>query len=284
MLHSERTRLKELAAREAAGENLWHEIFDKKLRTKILYAMQDTVGPMGPFADVARKLILTEVGLKDLVMPYIDPVEDFTYYLEQCSDSMMPDVIEAFIVALQRMPFTINPEGQLAETYFVERINILLRECRISFIVADNQMTPISSFELHQSIIEPAIRLLRNSSGWEKVESAYREALDEIKNGKPDDAITDASRALEEALKLLGCSGNSLGKKITAGVKRGIISAHDVEMLNEIEKVMHWVSADRSEKGDSHPSNEADLSDAWFHVHIVGAILVRLNESSSRKK
>lgn len=284
MLHHERSRLEKIALQEAAGEDLWSTNFDANLRTKITFLMQDLIKGERYYPELARQLTLRDIGLRDLAgWGQIDPVEDFFKFIEHGDEEYMPTAIEAFIIALKQRPFPVRGTTVLAESHFVKEMNDLLRKYRIRFVLADDQMTPVSSFELHQSVIEPALRLLRNSPGWEKVESAYREALDEIRDGKPDNAITDASRALEEALKVIGCDGNSLGKKIKSGIKLGLITAHDEEMLNEVEKVMHWVSADRSEKGDAHPSGEADLSDAWFHVHIVGAILVRLNEASNRK-
>ena len=46
---------------------------------------------------------------------------------------------------------------------------------------------------------------------------------------------------------------------------------------------MHWVSADRSEMGDSHKA-ETTLTrdDAWLTVHVVGALILRLASEGGR--
>jgi hypothetical protein len=53
-------------------------------------------------------------------------------------------------------------------------------------------------------------------------------------------------------------------------------------MTQVVEDVMEWVSADRSNKGDSHRAEAAGNEDAWFTVHVVGALIVRLVGASGR--
>jgi hypothetical protein len=38
------------------------------------------------------------------------------------------------------------------------------------------------------------------------------------------------------------------------------------------------VSADRSERGDAHLVKESDSDDAWLVVHVVGALILRLEK------
>lgn len=45
---------------------------------------------------------------------------------------------------------------------------------------------------------------------------------------------------------------------------------------------MEWVSADRNAKGDSHKADKAAKDDAWFIVHVVGALIVRLVGANGR--
>lgn len=283
MLHFERARLEKLAARQAAGDDMWSDNFDSNLRNKIKY-LTDDLGS-GAHAVEARRLIMREVGLNDLAgYGLFDEAADFTNYIMSCSDAMMPTVIEAFLIALQNRPHTIHRKNELAEDIFVTEINTMLREYFISYQLADGRMVPLSSLELHAAVIEPAVKLLTHTAGWESVEKPYMEALEEIGKGNAGNAITDSGTALQEALVLLGCEGKSLGPLISSGIKRGIIAAHDREMLEFIEKLMHWVSADRSTLGDGHNSEEPAIEDAWFSVHVVGAILVRLNKGSLRGK
>jgi len=282
MLHHERRRLAEIAEREAAGENLWTDKFNGNFRVKLRRAMAETTHDKDEFIRFARWEVMKEVGLNSLLGMRSNFRMDFDHFIENGTDAMMPTVIEAFMRAcsdgeLQSMTGIPDADGELGP-----RINSLLREYRISFQLADDLMVPLSSFELHESVIVPALRLLARSRGWESVEKPYLEALNEIKNGNAGNAITDSATSLQEALKLMGCQGTSLGPLINSGIRNGIILAHDAPMLESIERVLHWVSADRSTLGDAHNSAEPAIEDAWFNVHIVGAILVRLNSQSRR--
>jgi hypothetical protein len=60
-------------------------------------------------------------------------------------------------------------------------------------------------------------------------------------------------------------------------MSKGLIGSHDGRMTNAIEDVMDWVAANRSEKGDSHKVGDANRDDAWPMIHVVGALIVRLD-------
>ena len=142
-------------------------------------------------------------------------------------------------------------------------------------------MVPFESKEMHQAVVEPALQLLHNPK-FEKAEKANRQALEELSKGTPGDAVTDAGTALQETLTTLGCDGNSLGQLIKSARAKGLLAPHDARMTKAIEDVMEWVSADRSEKGDSHKAETAQKEDAWFIIHVVGALIVRLAGRSRR--
>ncbi|MDP1712321.1 MAG: hypothetical protein Q8K86_07670 [Candidatus Nanopelagicaceae bacterium] len=285
MLHYERNRLERIAVREAAGEDLWSSKFSANLRTKIAFLMNDTTNLATFYPELARKLIMRDIGLETLSSWGANyPVEDFYTFLKDCDDEFIPTIIEAFIIALKSGPKSSPSVPNLAQFDFTNRISTLLSQYRIAYQLADDSMIPLSSFELHDSVVEPAVRLLSRTSGWESVEKAYLDALDEIGTGKAGNAITDSATALQEALIILGCEGNALGPLISSGIRKGIVAAHDKPMLDSIEKLMHWVSADRSILGDAHNSAEPALEDAWLSVHVVGAILVRLNRQTLRAR
>ena len=63
---------------------------------------------------------------------------------------------------------------------------------------------------------------------------------------------------------------------------KGLLAAHDARLTKAIEDVMEWVSADRNAKGDSHKADKAAKDDAWFIVHVVGALIVRLVGANGR--
>lgn len=83
-------------------------------------------------------------------------------------------------------------------------------------------------------------------------------------------------------LQALGCSGHSLGPLIKSARDKGLLAKHDTPMLDAVTRILDWVSADRSESGDSHEVSGANIDDAWFIVHIVGAIILRLSRATTR--
>lgn len=235
---------------------------------------------MQAVGESARLLILRDEGLHHLMSANLHPAEDFSSYFFNAPDDMMPTVIESVHVAMGGLAsggfhFGLNPWD------FVNSVQEILAEERVAYDFSSGQMVPFESKEMHQAVIEPALHLLHNPK-FEKAEKAYRQALEELSKGTPGDAVTDAGTALQEALTTLGCDGNSLGPLIKSAKAKGLLAAHDVRMTKSIEDVMEWVSADRSEKGDSHKTDDATKEDAWFIVHVVGALIVRLGSAIRR--
>jgi len=114
--------------------------------------------------------------------------------------------------------------------------------------------------------------------GWGAVQHAYRNALDELADNKPDNAITDAATALQDALTLLGCDGNTLGPLVHSARTKGLLAPHNSTLATGSGKFMQWASADRSELGDGHHgASLAERDDAWLCVYVVGALILRLS-------
>lgn len=282
MLYSRRKRLAELAAREAAGESFWTDEFDRAVRTKVILAFQHSAGDFGEYYVYARQAILHDEGMFYLSNPKMTAVDDLVNYLRTCEDSMVPTIIEAMSQACSDGSFNAATGNWDRAGTFDAVVNVILREHRISYELTGNQMIPFSAKELHEEVVSPALRLLAGRTDLDKVEFAYRSALEEIAGGKAADAITDAGTALQEMLSTLGCTGNALGPLIASAKAKGILAPHDSPMLGAVEKVLHWVSADRSEKGDAHAVTSPTLDDAWFIVHVVGAAVLRLSKSAPR--
>lgn len=282
LLHQRRKRLAQLAAREQAGESFWSEQFDNRVRYKILLALDDAVGASRTHHDIARGLILRDEGIPYLAGPALDVVEDLRSYIMKCDDEMMPTAIEAVATVCndQNIRFATSCHNS---DHFERQLRVILREHRISYELIDSEMIEFSSRELHQSVVVPTLQLLAGKPQLTKVESAYHDALGEISKGKPGDAITDAGRAMQELLTELGCEGNSLGPLIKSARAKGILAAHDSPMIGAVEKILSWISADRSEKGDAHISANVTIPDAWFIVHVVGAAILRLSYNELRQ-
>lgn len=274
MLYARRKRLEKLREREAAGESLWSREFDQAARIRILHALQDCSEQYyhDELLGEARNLILRDEGWEYLVSDYYGAAHDVFEYIKVAEHSMMPSLLEAVTLCLSIHPLRYGSKPE----EFRETVNTILNEHRISYELVDWRMVEFESKEQHTEVVVPALRLLSGREGWDDVERAYQEALKEISQGSPEDAITDAGTALQEALKLLGCEGNSLGPLAKSARDKGLLAAHDSTLADGIKKVIDWVSADRSEMGDAHNAAPATRDDAWLAVHIVGALILRL--------
>lgn len=277
---AKRMRQKRLQEREAEGENLWRPYLDTTARRKIVYAIFESIRDsldhklLNYRDDVlyeARRRVIVEEGLPHLTESTATPVNDILSCLQGDEYILTFSCLEAIVEVMRfgELAHACDPDG------FVERLNNIFVEHRASFEFIDGQVVPFESRELHTEVVAPTMTLLANRSGWEDVESAYQEALEEI-GDDPKDAITDAARALQEALTLLGCEGNSLGPLISDARDKGLLGPHDSKLSEGVEKFMDWVSADRSVLGDTHANTDADRHDAWLAVHVVGALILRL--------
>lgn len=276
MLYSRRKRLQDLADREAAGESFWTEYLDERARGRLaqeLSHFQRLVWERR-YSDVlspARAHVLREEGLLRLAGPANSEAD-----VAKCMASSEPDLVFSLIEAVAE-----QIRGQGIPESFDQAISTVLREERVAFDFVEGQIVPKGSLELHEAVVAPTITLLGGNPAFSKIESAYRSALEEIHNGSPGDAITDAATALQETLVHLGCDGNALGPLVASAIKKGLLAPYDPTL---IKGMLDWVSADRSQKGDSHKAEGDDiqLSDAWLTVHVVGALIVRLVSEHNR--
>ena len=293
MLYERRRRLEEIRRAESQGESFWTDRFDDQVRAKLHHAVDKFLTTIKSLeldlARIVRTRTLLDVGLvtlsdDPLILDSIDLLNGIRYQDE--------DVILTLIEAIATLPDWAKqdpvaqveydlPQGKTMDAttilakLFAQKIRAIFREHRISFDLVEGQIVPIDSLEPHKSIIEPTLTLLAGRSGFDKVEAAYRKALGEIHGGTPDDAITDAGTALQEALETLGCEGNSLGPLAKSAKSRGVITGYDKQLVD-------WVSADRSNKGDAHNVGPTSVEDAWLVVHVVGALILRIVDGPLR--
>jgi hypothetical protein len=258
-----------MAKAEDGSASFWTTNFSGTARTKVWYAFFDRGGGDRKLcAERVRLLLLREEGLLQL-RGVSDALNDVAAFFLVSPDELVPSIIEAMFVAL----FDVSNNPPWAPTgwkTFTGAVNEVLYQERIGFEFVGGTLVEKDSQELHAEVIAPTLRLLSGRPGWEDVEKAYQRALEEISDGHPDDAITDAGAALQEALVKLGCEGNALGPLIASGLKKRLFAQHDAKLLS-------WASADRSELGDGHQgASPATRHDAWLAVHVVGAIILRL--------
>lgn len=275
MLHARRKRIKALAEAEAAGKSFWTKEFSRSDRLRIWYAILDTSGGETTAAAVtgfARHLIMTDEGLPFLSSGHYPPHADFNAYLLECPDEMVPTLVEATYRGLRQVA-RVNPGVIVGD--FERTANEILNESRISYDLINGQMIEFESKELHQAVVEPALRLLAGRAEFAAVETAYQKALKEISDGDPADAITDAATALQELLNALGVKAGTLDAQARAAREKGLLRGHDLKLTD-------WVTGDRSTTGDAHNATPAKREDAWLTVHVAGALILRLAEGTAR--
>lgn len=282
MLQFFRKEQEDLAKRESKEGIVWTETFDNRVRGRFLHLIDEISNGQPLFYDNARKQICKPLGIFQLCDNNLSPKEDFRRYLFTCGNEMFPSVLEAFLEAIKDYQLSVYVGFFPDDVRYRHELGVIFREHRIKFVLVNDQIMSLDSSELHTEIIAPVVHLLTTTKGWERVEQPYFQALNEIKAGNAGNAITYASTALQQALEILGCEGDKLGPLISSAQRKGILAAHDEPMLSGIRKIFDWVSADRSNMGNVHKSPSDALEDAWFIVHVVGAILVRLNKQTNR--
>jgi len=278
-LYGERRRREARDRAEAAGESFWTEAIEGSVRYKLLYAVEALLDENYDAYDTVRRVTLRDLGLPTLSGSDNSGRDVRDAILEVGSDIVF-SILEACSLygsALAADQWSRRgPQWAEAVERFDESVRETLREHRVSFDYIDSRIIPLDSQELHVEVVEPVLRLLSGLEGWESVEKAYQDALAELHNGKAEDAITDASVALEEALALHGCTGNTLSKKMAEAKTKGVLASQDSLLAEALSKVGVWVEAERSASGDAHNAAPASREDGWLVVHIVGALLKRL--------
>lgn len=276
MLYGRRKLIEDNLLAEAMGKSLWTDKLDERVRFRVSHALliirdedlrSDRVSTFP--IDRAWKWTAEDFGLP-LPLPGLSPHRFGVEMVVQGDQE--EDVLFTFIEAVIH---TAYADGLVTVDKFIARIKEILLEHRVCFDIVDGKFVPFSSRALHEAVVVPALTLLGGRGELQHVETAYRAALNEIRTGSPDDAITDASTALQLTLKALGCRGESLGPLAKSAQSKGVVTGYD-------KKLIDWVSADRSNKGDAHNVDSASVEDAWLVVHIVGALILRISDGPLR--
>jgi hypothetical protein len=285
-LFTERIRRRRQAEREAAGENLWGEAISQEARVSIAQLWEAAI-------DVLNSGLRTRTAEGQLASIITHSVRWSTGRQPVCttpeqlarSNAGTPELLNVF-EALYEAIESMTQSAYIATmrnspSLYEARLNEALEAHRVAYKMINGEMMPFSGDPVHTATIEPALKLLIDRR-YERAQGAFRNALKEIQNRKPDDAITDAGTALQETLVELGCQGNSLGRLISDGRTRGLLAGHDEKLVAGIVAFLEWASADRSEKGDAHKHSDATIDDAWLAVHVVGALIRRLASDAPR--
>ena len=277
--------------RGAAGEPLWTKTFSPEVRTKLLGILDVWLRYIPPGHDyVTPGLIEGEVRKRERIAQdkarwaqEVNLVLKVERGIELSSGTLTPDeLLERFRDATDEViPAILEASIRVANRANTpdlgHRVKQVLETERIAYRLIDAKLVPFDSSELQQSVVEPALRLLAGRPGLDEIERLYQDALREV-GSNPVSAIMDASRALQATLTTIGYQGNSMSDQLRHAVGRGALVRHSAKFGDAIDAIAHWVNADRSDTGDTPNLAKATTEDAWFVVHVVGALIVRLAE------
>lgn len=291
-LFRERKRQKELAQREAAGEPLWTSELPTQTRLKLIHALNSVTESgdgyhswKGEPVETARTRVLRDEGLANLAGE-VNAHSDLYKALQVAEVDLVMSLLEALLVEVAAQSDSSYGNYELPQVrlaMFRNEVNEIFRADRIAAEFVGSEIVEFKSREMHVEVVVPTLQLLAAGREWANVENAYHKAIREI-DDDPGDAITDAGTALQEALLLCGAEGNSLGPLAKSAAKMGLLAPHDSAFADAVKKMIDWVSADRSETGDAHKIGTENRDDAWFAVHVVGALILRLSQGRPRTR
>ncbi len=283
MFFSERKRLNEIQLAEADGKSLWTGEIPNSLRVKTIRLARSFEDELNEWPRrysrllilfEARELLLNDTGETHLHNSYSDEVEDMGNFILNCDKSRFPDAIEALYAAISTND-QIARQTTLADQ-FEMGMNDLLKSYRVNVTIENGEVIPLEDTAVHSEVVLPTLRLL-NKRGWGKVEEPFRESIREIANNKPDDAVTDATTALQEGLRKMGCTGKDL-KSLLASAKSTILKGSDSKFIDAIDPLIKWSAAARVNDGDNHKTADTENERAWFVVNTVGILLLYLSK------
>lgn len=293
-LFAERRRLEDRAAAHDRGSLELSVELEHRAQVKLSAAWTDAVRPLGPSVLNALSKRISERGQRSIGVS-LSPL-DMSFGLGTSNDVLL-SLIEAEHEALASYatdrevdPKTVDSDfrplppiaaAMAAPDGFLVDVNRILESHDVALrLTASSQLVPVTSFELHDDVVTPTLRLLHADPRFTAAEMAYLKALQEIRNGDAGDAITDAATALQSALTVLGCSGATLGALLSSARSRGLLRGNDTPLAEAIAASGRWVAAQRND-GEAHYGNpDSTLSDAWMVVHVVGALIVRLVDTT----
>lgn len=298
-------RIERAAAASAGSPTAIVEKFSQPARVKLALAIGDYLPARLPHVayeytemltlDVLQKrmigLLVRDWG-RGIAEPSI-----MTFLADRASDAEVVDIIEAWFAAtrgllteIERNQRVTEYGGNTAEGVaialglgFRDRVNEILDDHDIGWQLAGEEMIPRSSSFMHATIVEPVLALTAGRPELRSVEQAFQKALTEMKpGGDPADAITDAGTAVQEMFEAAGAKGNALGDLLVDARRREMLAPYDSKLGEAIKALGDWVSAERSERGDSHHVRDASREDAWLAIQVAGALILRLAAGKKR--
>jgi hypothetical protein len=280
-LFQRRKELEKILQLEKEGQSFWTDQFSQTVKNKLLIAFAEATHQNIAYQENARARLLKDLGRFQLVDSNLQRYEDFQKYFLSSTGEEFVSVLEACQHAINDPSLYEQRMYLKSPDYFVNEVNRILSENRISFQLVGAEMIEHKSQVMYNEILEPVLLHTSRNHALVGVNKAFTEALEELANSKPANAITDASRALEETLRYLGAVGTGPGDLFQDARKRQILKPQDQPLFEVIAKAVNWVSAQRANEGDAHRQTDPSNSEAWATVYICGALILKVLEPSN---
>lgn len=136
-----------------------------------------------------------EKGLKRVEYPGCSGLNNtqhaFEYYADHCNDKDFLDLLDYVITT-----------RFAKERTFVEEINARLLQHHLGYEFINGELIKKTNTVIHETVVKPSLKLLsgREFSG---AEDEYIRAWEHYKNGNKKDAILNAGKAFESAMKII---------------------------------------------------------------------------------
>ena len=293
-LYAERLRRKTQDAGLAAGTTQWTNQLNDDVRVKLTLAWNDLVDHVAfrPYWDQIEEHIayrtLRSIGVtvrpSDMQPGTSKATNEQLLSLLEVEHEALKEVSARALAAPsypgEQPPWVEKP--RTAADDFRSQVNQILEAHIVAFYLHHNsRLVEVESHEMHDAVIAPTLYLLHSQPQFAAAETAYQNALGEIRKRDAGDAVTDAATALQEVLTALGCTGGALGDLLKSAKNKGLVKGNDTPLTEAIGNTVNWVAAKRNQ-GEAHKGDpDINMSDAWMMVHVVGALIIRLAEQDN---
>lgn len=158
-----------------------------------------------------------------------------------------------------------------SDTEFEDRVNDRARWFLVGVRIEDRRFIPTTAEHLHTEIVRPTLVLLSNAR-FSTVDGLYRKAFDRALSADPSGAITVATSAVEEMLRVMmpSMERHTLGPLAEKARADGIISP----AVEEFVKKLYALRPD----SDAHAGGTSDFDLAMLAIHLAGSIALYLGK------
>jgi hypothetical protein len=295
-LFTQRQAALEEASARARGEEVDGLVDEAptEFRQQLVFAIRDAatwpVGPDWQVRNLNRALIdrITDHLREEYGRPYLAIAADKngadlgSFIVERATTPELMDVIDAvidvFLAEGQSAALRSYAADGLAR--FADTVSRRMKQHKLAYDLVELQVVEKRSEELHQATVAPALTLLHGRPRFAEAERQYRDALDELADGKWADAVTDASAAVENLLRaILGLRHGALADLLGQGRLRGLFGDAQSARIKKVIGGFTALADVRNEESDAH-GNQTDPATAWLAVHWAGALIVYLVQRS----